>query len=129
MDQITVYGAPWCPDCRRPKAFLTEQRIPTRWVDVDEDAPAAAFVFVGLDPDTQFLRGSVDLDAQGFIRTDDGSQTSMVGLFAAGDVRAGSTKQAGGAAGEGIASLLAARRWLEGRHLVARAKTDDEPAA
>ena len=91
--------------------------------------PAGAFVFVGLDPNTHFLRGSVDLDAQGFVRTRDGYMTSMTGLFAAGDVRAGSTKQVGSAAGEGIAALLAARRWLEGRHLVATATTDEDGAA
>jgi len=34
---ITVYGAPWCPDCRRSKQFLGEQRIPYLWVDIDED--------------------------------------------------------------------------------------------
>jgi len=34
---ITVYGAPWCPDCRRSKQFLGEQRIPYIWVDIDED--------------------------------------------------------------------------------------------
>ena len=37
MNQITVYGAPWCPDCRRSKAFLTEQRVPYRWIDIDAD--------------------------------------------------------------------------------------------
>ena len=34
---ITVYGAPWCPDCKRSKQFLGEQRIPYNWVDIDED--------------------------------------------------------------------------------------------
>ena len=34
---ITVYGAPWCPDCRRSKQFLGEQSIPYLWVDIDED--------------------------------------------------------------------------------------------
>ena len=77
--------------------------------------PAAAFVFVGLDPNTAFLRGAVDLDDRGFVRTDDRYRTSLDGLFAAGDVRAGSTKQVGAAAGEGIAALLSVRRWLEDR--------------
>jgi thioredoxin reductase (NADPH) len=86
---------------------------------------AGAFVFVGLDPNTAFLRGSIDLDGQGFIRADDGYRTSMEGLFAAGDVRAGSTKQVGSAAGEGIAALLAGRRWLEQRHLKAAAIVDE----
>ena len=44
MDQLTVYGAPWCPDCRRSKAFLMEQRIPFTWVDIDTDAEGLRFV-------------------------------------------------------------------------------------
>jgi thioredoxin reductase (NADPH) len=87
--------------------------------------PAAAFVFVGLDPNTQFLRGVVDLDERGFVRTDDRYRTSMNGLFAAGDVRAGSTKQVGSAAGEGIAALLSVRRYLEGHHLKAVRQTEE----
>lgn len=42
--KITVYGAPWCPDCRRSKKFLTEQLIRYSWVDIDEDADGRAFV-------------------------------------------------------------------------------------
>lgn len=34
---LTVYGAPWCPDCRRAKQFLGEHRVAYRWVDVDTD--------------------------------------------------------------------------------------------
>jgi thioredoxin reductase (NADPH) len=89
---------------------------------------AAAFVFVGLDPNTAFLRGSVDLDERGFIRADDRYRTSLDGLFAAGDVRAGSTKQVGSAAGEGIAALLAVRRWLEEHHVMAVHSVEELPA-
>lgn len=91
--------------------------------------PAAAFVFVGLDPNTAFLRGSVDLDDRGFVRADDGYRTSMDGLFATGDVRSGSTKQVGSASGEGIAALLAVRRWLESRHEMAVQTMEDETTA
>ena len=87
--------------------------------------PAAAFVFVGLDPNSQFLRGAVDLDERGFVVTDDMFATSLTGVFAAGDVRAGATKQVGSAVGEGIAALLAVRRALERRHLKA-IMTNDE---
>lgn len=87
--------------------------------------PAAAFVFVGLDPNTAFLRGTLDLDPQGFIPTTDGYRTSLDGVFAAGDVRSGSTKQVGSAAGEGIAALLSVRRWLEGQHLKAASRVDE----
>ncbi len=90
--------------------------------------PVAVFVFVGLDPDTRFLRGVVELDERGFVLTDDRYHTSLDGVFAAGDVRAGSTKQVGSATGEGIAALLALRSWLEERHLKAPAVPDDDEA-
>lgn len=35
--EITVYGAYWCPDCRRSKQFLGEHQIPYHWVDIEED--------------------------------------------------------------------------------------------
>ena len=34
---ITLYGAPWCPDCKRSKQFLGEQRIAYNFVDIDQD--------------------------------------------------------------------------------------------
>ena len=34
---ITVYGAYWCPDCRRSKQFLGEFQIPYKWVDIEKD--------------------------------------------------------------------------------------------
>ena len=87
--------------------------------------PAAVFVFVGLDPNTQFLRGNVDLDERGFILTDDSYATSLDSVFAAGDVRSGATKQVGSAAGEGIAAVLSVRRSLERRHLKAPNVADE----
>ena len=35
--KITVYGAPWRPDCRQSKQFLGEHRVRYNWVDIDED--------------------------------------------------------------------------------------------
>ncbi len=81
--------------------------------------PSAAFVFVGLDPNTAFLQGSVDLDARGFVDDKGGFRTSIPGVFAAGDVRRGSTKQLGSAVGDGIAALLAIREYLQEHHEVA----------
>lgn len=76
--------------------------------------PAAAFVFVGLDPNTGFLDGKVELDRFGFIVADPSTfMTSMRGVFAAGDVRAGSTKQLASAVGEGAAVALQIRTYLE----------------
>jgi len=43
-DDIIVYGAHWCPDCRRSKQFLGEHQIPYNWVDIEEDPEAEKFV-------------------------------------------------------------------------------------
>lgn len=91
----------------------------------------AAFVFIGLDPNTGLLRETpVRLDPWGFIVTGhalvhDGArpggfrdrdpailETSLPGVFAAGDVRAQSTKQVASAAGEGAAAALMIRDYL-----------------
>jgi thioredoxin reductase (NADPH) len=42
--KVTVYGAYWCPDCRRAKKFLGEQFIPYRWVDIEQDKEAEEYV-------------------------------------------------------------------------------------
>ena len=43
-DKITVYGAPWCPDCRRAKQFLGEQRVAYNWADIDQDEQGREYV-------------------------------------------------------------------------------------
>jgi thioredoxin reductase (NADPH) len=74
--------------------------------------PEAVFVFIGLTPNTAFLNGALALDQYGFIETNDVFMTSMPGVFAAGDVRGGSTKQLAGAVGEGTTALLMVRNYL-----------------
>jgi thioredoxin reductase (NADPH) len=81
--------------------------------DETEHPAAAAFVFVGLEPNTGWLDGMVVLDQFGFIVTDRMLQTSVPGIFAAGDVRAGSTKQLASAVGEGAAVALQIRHHLD----------------
>jgi len=74
--------------------------------------PAAVFVFIGLKPNTDFVRGTVALTKEGFIDAPEFA-TSLKGVFAAGDARAGSTKQVASAVGEGAAAALAVRHYLE----------------
>ena len=81
--------------------------------ETDELHPAGCFVFIGLDPNTGFVKGQIDLDDRGLIATDMGLQTSMAGVFAAGDVRSGSTKQLASAVGEGAAAAIGIRQYLE----------------
>ncbi len=75
--------------------------------------PSGAFVFIGLTPNTQWLGDTVETDQWGFVRTDDTFATSLPGVYCAGDVRAGATKQLGSAVGDGIAALLAIRSYLQ----------------
>ena len=42
--EIRMFGAPWCPDCKRAKQFLIEQRVPFEWNDIDQDEEARAYV-------------------------------------------------------------------------------------
>jgi thioredoxin reductase (NADPH) len=75
------------------------------------------FVFVGLRPNTGFLKDCpIDLDEIGFVKTDDKMQTSMKGVFAAGDVRSGATMQIASAVGEGATAALRIREYLENRN-------------
>jgi thioredoxin reductase (NADPH) len=77
---------------------------------------AAAFVYIGMKPNSAFLGESMERDAGGFLVTSPAMQTSWPGVFAAGDVRSGSTKQLGSAVGDGIAALIMTRRYLEEQH-------------
>ncbi len=75
------------------------------------------FVFVGLLPNTQFLKGSkIELDEVGFIKTDQNLQTTLKGVFASGDVRSGATMQIASAVGEGATAALKIREFLENPH-------------
>jgi thioredoxin reductase (NADPH) len=71
------------------------------------------FVFIGLSPNSDFIKGQIDVNNHGFIVTNSTLMTSMPGVFAAGDVRAGSTKQAASAAGEGATAALMIREYLK----------------
>ncbi len=73
------------------------------------------FVFVGLDPNSGFVRGDVELDEVGLIKSDDNLQTTIPGVFVAGDIRSCATMQIASAAGEGATAALKIREYLEGR--------------
>jgi thioredoxin reductase (NADPH) len=72
------------------------------------------FIFIGLLPTTSFLEGSgVELDMNGSIKTDERLETTVPGVFAAGDVRSGATLQIASATGEGATAALMIREYLD----------------
>ncbi|MFH0774801.1 MAG: thioredoxin-disulfide reductase [bacterium] len=72
------------------------------------------FIFVGLTPNTDFLKGVVNLDGSGYIVTDNEMKTSAEGIFAAGDCRQKSLRQIITAAGDGAEASFSAQRYIEG---------------
>jgi len=76
------------------------------------DHPDGVFILIGMEPNSEPFRDRIIVDRWGFIVTNNALETSMAGVFAAGDVRAGSTKQAAAAAGEGATAALMIRQYL-----------------
>ena len=71
------------------------------------------FIFIGLIPNTQSFKGIVDLDKRGFIQTTALAQTSVDGIFAAGDCREGAIAQVAAATGEGVLASYGIRSFLK----------------
>jgi thioredoxin reductase (NADPH) len=71
------------------------------------------FVFIRLSPNSDRVKDRVETDRLGFMVTDSNLMTSLPGLFAAGDVLLGSTKQSASAAGEGATAALMIREYLK----------------
>jgi len=88
------------------------RRLDTR--DIEEVPADGIFVNVGHMPQTDFLRGSIPLDSDGYIVTDSRLRTSVTGIFAAGDARIDAHRyaQAVIAAGEGATAALEAELYL-----------------
>jgi thioredoxin reductase (NADPH) len=106
-----------------PRAQLCAVEGATRlqaltWRDHDRDRDvridaAGLFLMIGADPCTTWLRDAgVELDDKGFVVSKDGFATSQPGVFAVGDVRAGSVKRVASAVGEGSVVVSAVHSYL-----------------
>jgi len=76
-------------------------------------AATGMFVFIGFRPNTGIIEGHVAHDAMGYLITDPNMQTSIAGLFAAGDVRAQLTRQVTTAVGDATTAAIAAEKYLK----------------
>ena len=79
-----------------------------RRLDVD-----GVFVAVGIAPESELYAGQLELDEQGYIRADESGQTSVPGVFAAGDVRTKALRQILTAASDGANCVASAERYLQ----------------
>jgi len=95
------------------EAFV--KKIKLRDVNTNKESELAVdgvFVNVGSQPATGYLKGILALDANGAITVNDKMETSVPGIFAAGDIRSGSIRQTIGAAGDGAVSAVNAAKYL-----------------
>ncbi|MGB9874261.1 MAG: thioredoxin-disulfide reductase [Hydrogenobacter sp.] len=85
----------------------------TKTGQMSELAVEGVFIFIGLEPNTGFLKGFVELDENGYVITDERMRTNVGGVFAAGDCRKGSTGQVAVAVGEGCIAAIEAEKYIE----------------
>jgi thioredoxin reductase (NADPH) len=91
------------------------KRLSLRQVKTDKKSSldvAGVFIAVGLKPSTDYLKGVLPLDRAGYIITNDRMETKVPGIFAAGDIRQHSPRQAITAAGDGATAAIFAERFL-----------------
>ncbi len=69
-------------------------------------------VRIGLEPNTSYLKGLLSLDSEGFVLVNEELETSIPGIFAAGDIRHGSARQVATAVGDGVTAALSAGRLI-----------------
>ena len=99
--------------------FVTGARIQNvKSKEVKDISVAGIFYAIGHTPNTQMFENQLDLDTTGYIKVKTGTQeTSVEGVFAAGDVHDHKYRQAVTAAGTGCAAALEAERWLAEQNL------------
>jgi len=83
--------------------------------EVKELPVEGVFLFVGITPRTQFLKGLVEMDEAGYILTNENGETNVKGIFAAGDCRKKLLRQISTAVGDGATAAFAVEKFLEER--------------
>ena len=78
-------------------------------------AATGCFVFIGFRPNTGVIDGHFDHDEMGYVKTDTIMQTSIPGLFAAGDLRSQLTRQVTTAVGDATTAAIAVEKYLKAR--------------
>ncbi len=87
----------------------------TRTAETRNLAATGVFIFIGFRPNTGIIEGHINHDASGYLTTDANMETSIRGLFAAGDLRSQLTRQVTTAVGDATTATIAAEKYLTAR--------------
>jgi thioredoxin reductase (NADPH) len=79
---------------------------------VENRSTQGVFIFIGHDPNTQFLHGQLELDAKGYVTADSRMRTSVPGVFVAGEAADSVFRQVATSVGMGVAAAMSAESWL-----------------
>jgi len=97
------------------KGEVTSMRLRNSRTGERKDIPVdGVFVAIGHTPNTSLFKGKLDMDANGYLVTHDGTRTSVPGVYACGDVQDHIYRQAITAAGTGCMAAIDAEKYLEG---------------
>jgi len=105
----------WDTEAEEIEGENSVTRLKLRQVKTGEKSTldiAGVFISVGLKPSTDYLRGVVSLDNGGYVITNDKMETEIPGIFAAGDIRRNSARQAITAAGDGATAAFYAEKFI-----------------
>jgi len=103
-ETVSISGQDWVESITvRDRAGGEGKQIPVQGV----------FIYIGLEPNTDYLDGQIELDKWGFIPTDEKMQTSTPGVFAAGDVRVTEMRQIATAIGDGAVAASSAYHYVD----------------
>lgn len=113
IEVLTPYAVQQWEVSTTNNALLTGARI--RHAETTEERVVSvdgAFVMIGATPNTEWLKGSVELDKEGFVRMTSATSTNRPGVFAVGEVSDNVYKQAITASADGAKAAIDAERWL-----------------
>jgi thioredoxin reductase (NADPH) len=93
--------------------FVNSVTVKNRQTDEEKELEVSGvFIYVGFLPGSKFLEGIVELDASGYVISDENMQTSVPGIYVAGDVRSKKVRQIDVACGEGTVAAISARDYI-----------------